>query len=89
MKYAVLAGALAFTLCAGVCEAEEGKVDNASAPAVATEEIKSGSGLKHIDTGDNLEEPVTQVGTMSPGESYDENTGVPNVTESDSEMELD
>ncbi|MCX5678261.1 MAG: hypothetical protein NTY76_04040 [Candidatus Omnitrophica bacterium] len=87
MRYAVLAGALAITLCAGICEAEDGKVKNASAAAVITEETESGTGLKHIDTGDSSEEPVTQVGTMGPGESYDENTGFPDVVESDSSMD--
>jgi hypothetical protein len=89
MRYAVLAGALAFTLCAGVCEAEDGKVENASEAAVVTEEAGSGAGLKHIDVGETPEEPVTRVGVMSEGESYNSNTGFPDVVESDSEMEID
>lgn len=92
MKYMVLAGVLAFALCAGICEAEAGKVKDASTAAVE-EETENGTGLKHIDAGDNpedrLEEPVTQVGIMNPGESYNDNTGLPDVTESDSDMELE
>lgn len=97
MKYAVLAGALAFALCAGICEAEDGKVKAAStAVAAETAEFEegtgNGTGLKNIDLGDDsedrLEEPAAQVGIMSPGESYNENTGIPDVTESDSDMEM-
>jgi len=95
MRYMVLAGVLAFALCAGVCEAEDGKVKNASTVITVKtveEETESGAGLKHIGLGDNpedrAEEPVAEVGVMSPGESYDENTGFPDVVESDSDMEL-
>ena len=87
MRYVILAGALAFTLCAGVCGAEDGATENASAGAAITEEAEGGTGLKHIDTGDRAEEPVTQVGVMNPGENYDDNTGFPDVVESDSSMD--
>lgn len=92
MKYAVLMGALAFMLYGGVCEAENGKVENAPVDAEVSEEVEEGTGLRHIDVGDDsdsrVEEPVSQIGVMSPGESYDENTGLPDVVESDSSMEI-
>lgn len=92
MKYAVLMGALAFTLCAGVCEAEDDKTKNVSGAVATSEETRGGTELKHIDVGDDsdtrAEEPVTQVGVMSPGESYNPNTGFPDVVQSDSDMDL-
>lgn len=89
MKYVALAGALAFTLCAGVCEAEDGKAKDASGNTAVTQETSSSKGLKHIDLGeDDYERPVTQMGTMSEGQSYGDNTGFPNTVESDSDMNL-
>ena len=89
MKYVVLAGVLAFTLCAGLCEAEDGKgkVENTSGPTAAGKACNS-TGLKHIDLGDDNERPVNQVGVMSPGQNYDDSTGFPNIVKSDSDMDL-
>jgi len=88
MKYMVLAGALAFSLCAGVCEAEDGKAQGSSGQTAVAESTGSGSGLKHIDLGDNVEQNVDRVGVMEPGQSYDENTGMPDVVNSDGDMNL-
>ena len=89
MKYVVLAGALAFSLCAGVCEAEETKMQGASGQAAATGAKASCGVLKHIDLGDDHEESITTVGTMSQGQNYDGNTGFPNVVKSDGDMNLE
>ncbi|MFH1190507.1 MAG: hypothetical protein V1682_07470 [Candidatus Omnitrophota bacterium] len=96
MRYAVLAGALAFVLCSGICYAEDAEAGNgteAGAVAVVAED-ESGSAAAgsdvgcHIDTEEGVEEPVDRVGVMSPGQSYDENTGLPDVVESDSSMDM-
>lgn len=88
MKYMVLAGALAFSLCAGVCEAEDSKAQGASGQTAAVEASGSRGGLKHIDLGDDHEDSVNSVGTMSAGQNYDDNTGFPNVVKSDGDMNL-
>lgn len=89
MKYAILAGALAFVLCAGVCEAENGKMKSGSASAAANAAPCCPSGTRHIDLGDDNEKPVTSVGVMSEGQNYDGNTGFPNVVKSDANMNVE
>ena len=89
MKYVILAGALAFSLCTGVCEAEEGKAEGSSGQAGVVAVSDSQKKLKHIDLGDDHEDTVTSVGTMSEGQNYDGNTGFPNVVRSDGDMNLE
>lgn len=89
MKYTVLAGALALTLCAGLCEAEDLKTttaskQDASSRAACNYSTKS----RRIDLGDSSGEPVSHIGVMSPGKNYDGNTGFPNIVNSDADMNL-
>ncbi|MFH0764153.1 MAG: hypothetical protein V1927_04045 [Candidatus Omnitrophota bacterium] len=78
MKYLCLVGALVFGLLAGVSGAEE----------------NAGNDLKEIDTGGAetavVEEDygVNDDDPMAPGGIYDENTGLPDVVESDKFGEL-
>ena len=46
------------------------------------------AGVVHLDRVYDDDQDVAQVGVMSPGQSYDENTGFPDVVPSDSNMEL-
>lgn len=90
MKYAVLAGAMALTLYAGVCEAQDLKTKEAPDQAsTAQAQAPRSDKLKHVDLGENVEQNVSRVGVMPPGESYDEDTGIPDVTGSDQGMNLD
>jgi len=89
MRYMALAGALAFALYAGICGAEDESDKSSSGAVAVTRDAASPSNLKHIDLGDNSQEPVTRVGVMDPGQSYDGSTGLPNVVESDSDMDTD
>lgn len=85
MKYLIWMLALALTLCVGVCKAEDAKVVSTEGNVVVTEqEIDSEEGVKNIDP----DEEADRMGAMSPGQSYDENTGLPDVVESDSDMDL-
>ncbi len=86
MKQFALAGVLTLALCAGDCMAIDDKT-KASSEAATPAEQNNGSKrpLKHIDLG---EEPVSTVGTMSQGQNYSENSGFPNVVQSDGDMEI-
>ena len=85
MKYVVLAGALAFALSTGICEAAGDKPKVAPGSTAVSQESGEKIGSKHIDLG---EEPVTSVGVMDKGQNYSANTGFPRVVKSDSDMEL-
>lgn len=88
MKYIALAGAIAFALTSGVCEAEEAVKSNDSASQaknVSQGPSKSGFPIHFNDDDDT---PVTRVGVMSDGQSYDDNTGMPDMVRSDSDMDL-
>lgn len=92
MKYACLISALALALCASDCDAEEGqkKTPPAKAKAAAATESKPEEKLKHIDTED-VSGRDSRAGDQAVGdawESYDQNTGLPNVVQSDKDYEL-
>jgi len=84
----VLAGALAFALCAGVCGAEDEGDKISSGSMAATQGTEDSAGFEDTDSGNKPVEPDAEVGVMSPGQSYDENTGLPDTVESDSDMDL-
>ncbi len=91
MRSVALAGVLALALTAGVCGAED--YSNSDDAALQTKtavahESEEGAGIKHIDEGD-VDTPVTRVGVMQDGQSYDDDTGMPDMVNSDSDMELD
>ncbi len=93
MRYAVLAGALClFALYSGICEAEELKDESVfGAPAIMQEDASdaaTGVEGKYLDSEYDTDDSVAQVGVMSPGQGYDEDTGLPDVVEDDSSMEL-
>lgn len=89
MRYVALAGALVFMLFTGRCEAQ-GLAENISAESAAAEEGMD-EDLNPLDPDYNEDPggPVDQVGVMSPDESYDENTGMPDVVDSDSSMDVE
>ena len=107
MKCMVMAGAIAFALCSGICEAEELKNEGVSGASAVTQEQKEESvsaapavkqevsigketaaEVKHLDRENDDDQDVAQVGVMSPGQSYDESSGFPDVVKSDSDMDL-
>jgi predicted nucleic acid-binding Zn-ribbon protein len=68
------------------------KEENISAAPVVKEEVpgdkEADAEVKHIDRENDDDQDVAQVGVMSPGQSYDENSGFPDVVDSDSSMDL-
>lgn len=93
MKYMVLAGAIyLFVLCSGICGARDLNDESVSGTSAVTQEApgdeEADAGVVHLDRVYDDDEDVAQVGVMSPGQSYDENTGFPDVVPSDSNMDL-
>ena len=93
MKCMVLAGAIyLFALCSGICGAQDLNDESVSGTSAETQETpgdeEADAGVMHLDRVYDDDQDVAQVGVMSPGQSYDENTGFPNVVQSDSDMEL-
>lgn len=94
MKYLCLVSVLVFGLWAGISAAEVVGDKPGAAKTVVAEE-KTGSQLKEIDVGGEttaVEEEgygVEERSQVSPGGTYDENTGLPNVVESDKTGELE
>lgn len=93
MRNAILVAGIFFALCMNVCAEEETKKDAVAKdkePA-AEENVK---GRKHIDVNLPPEDDTgkgsgeKERGVMEPYESYDENTGMPNVVKSDEEGNL-
>lgn len=96
MRYMFMAWILAFALCAAPVFAEEESQETAESGVEADEaEEASSDEPEDIYTGEEDERaPETEYGAsrpdlMPPGESYDENTGLPNVTGSDTDGEIE
>ena len=93
MKYLCLVIVLVFGLWVGSCAADDAQKTTA-AKTVVTEENPD-SKMKEIDTGNGGGNPikegygVDQQRTMPAGQTYDENTGLPNTVESDKAGELE
>ena len=78
----------ACAVCGDVCDAEETK----KAPITAEEAVmddKPAPKLRHLDVGSAGEPDSAAQKPMEQWESYDQNTGLPNVTQSDSTYELE
>ncbi|MDP2913766.1 MAG: hypothetical protein Q8N91_07190 [Candidatus Omnitrophota bacterium] len=96
MKYAfIVIYIIIFILCAtSFCGAEKKQKIEKPAAETAIEKDDSAK-LKHIDTGEDdgqvheAEYGVNKPELMPPGQSYDENTGLPNIVESDAGGEIE
>jgi hypothetical protein len=93
VRYHMVIAITALALSAGVCEAQDDRSPCAEKPAGSSES----SGLfgfnpfaprQARELGENEGTGIDRMGTMSPGQSYDSNTGMPNVVPSDSLDEI-
>lgn len=90
MKYLLLAGALMFGVSATFVCAEEAQKKTGTVVVEETAPSGAEDNLKHIETGpvsEADEAPSSRPRPMQEWESYDQNTGLPNVTESDAAFE--
>ncbi|MDD5422103.1 MAG: hypothetical protein WC592_05595 [Candidatus Omnitrophota bacterium] len=96
MKYVLLVLFAIFGLCAVPdCSAEEGG-DKTVAEEKTSSESESEENMKPIDLGDEGERRADEGGCgvdnpqmMPPGDDVDENTGAPNIVESDTTGEIE
>ena len=93
VRYHVVIAVTALALSAGVCEAQ----DDRSPCAERAARTDDSGGLFGFNPfaprqartlRDNEGGGIDRMGTMSPGQSYDQNTGLPNVVPSDSLDEI-
>ena len=77
----------------GASAVTQGQEDESvSGASAVTQEVpgdeEADAGVAHLDRVYDDDQDVAQVGVMSPAQSYDENTGFPDVVPNDSDMDM-
>ena len=96
MKYVYLVSALACALCVGICDADEPQKNSPAAQTVVINETpESQTGVRHIDTGDSSgggrarDYGAGENRQMEQWETYDADSGLPDVVPSDASGQLE